>query len=51
MSKKQVRFLLGNPIINDTFHPHRWDYIYFEVPAGKTSDAENGSHCFSKVTC
>ena len=35
MSKKQVRFLLGNPIINDTFHPHRWDYIYFEVPAGK----------------
>ncbi len=28
MTKKQVKFLLGAPIIQDTFHKDRWDYIY-----------------------
>jgi outer membrane protein assembly factor BamE len=28
MSKKQVKFLLGTPIVQDTFHQNRWDYIY-----------------------
>ena len=28
MSKKQVKFLLGTPIIQDTFHQDRWDYVY-----------------------
>jgi len=28
LSKKQVKYLLGTPIINDAFHPERWDYIY-----------------------
>jgi len=23
-----VKYLLGTPIINDAFHPERWDYIY-----------------------
>ncbi|MDH3451519.1 MAG: outer membrane protein assembly factor BamE, partial [Gammaproteobacteria bacterium] len=32
----QVRFLLGNPVINDLFHPDRWDYIYYVTPAGET---------------
>lgn len=35
MTKQQVRFLLGNPVINDLFHPDRWDYIYYVTPAGK----------------
>jgi len=28
MTKKQVKFLLGSPIIQDTFHQDRWDYVY-----------------------
>ena len=35
MTKQQVRFLLGNPVINDLFHPDRWDYIYYVTPAGE----------------
>lgn len=28
MTKRQVVFLLGTPLINDPFHAHRWDYFY-----------------------
>jgi len=28
MTKKQVKFLLGSPIIQDSFHKNRWDYVY-----------------------
>ena len=28
MDKNQVRFILGTPILTDTFHSDRWDYIY-----------------------
>lgn len=28
MSKSQVRFVLGTPLITDSFHPNRWDYVY-----------------------
>lgn len=28
MGKRQVRFIMGSPMINDTFHQNRWDYLY-----------------------
>jgi outer membrane protein assembly factor BamE len=28
MSRRQVRFILGTPLIEDTFNENRWDYIY-----------------------
>jgi outer membrane protein assembly factor BamE len=28
MSKSQVRFLLGTPMVADVFHEDRWDYVY-----------------------
>lgn len=28
MTKSQVRFALGTPLVNDPFHANRWDYIY-----------------------
>jgi outer membrane protein assembly factor BamE len=28
MSKRQVRFLLGTPLLVDVFHQDRWDYVY-----------------------
>ena len=29
MTRGQVRFLLGTPMIDDPFHRDRWDYVYF----------------------
>jgi len=28
MSKRQVSFIMGSPMISDTFHAARWDYLY-----------------------
>jgi outer membrane protein assembly factor BamE len=28
MTRSQVRFLLGTPMVIDTFNPDRWDYVY-----------------------
>ena len=29
MTREQVRFLLGTPLLTDIFHADRWDYVYF----------------------
>lgn len=29
MTKSQVRFLLGTPVIEDSFQHDRWDYVYY----------------------
>jgi outer membrane protein assembly factor BamE len=28
MTRSQVRYLLGTPMVSDPFQPERWDYIY-----------------------
>lgn len=28
MDKKKVQYIMGTPVIKDTFHAERWDYIY-----------------------
>jgi len=28
MTRTQVRVLLGTPLVEDPFHPDRWDYVY-----------------------
>ena len=28
MTRDQVRFILGTPLVADIFHAERWDYIY-----------------------
>ena len=35
MTRSQVRFLLGTPLVADVFHPQRWDYVYL---TGKSGD-------------
>jgi outer membrane protein assembly factor BamE len=32
MSKDQVRFILGTPLLTDIFHADRWDYLYWREP-------------------
>jgi outer membrane protein assembly factor BamE len=29
MTRSQVQFLLGTPMVSDTFHEDRWDYTYY----------------------
>ena len=29
MTKRQVEFLLGSPAVHDSFHPDRWDYVFY----------------------
>jgi outer membrane protein assembly factor BamE len=40
MTRSQVRFLLGTPLITDPFHPERWDYLYFDRKAGRLKEAK-----------
>ena len=36
MTKEQVRFVLGTPLVADIFHANRWDYVFWrETPEGK----------------
>lgn len=28
MTRKQVRYVMGSPLVEDTFNSQRWDYIY-----------------------
>ena len=48
MTKEQVRFVLGTPLVNDIFHADRWDYVFFrEMPNGK-KEQRNLSVIFEK---
>jgi outer membrane protein assembly factor BamE len=35
MTPSQVRFILGTPLVVDTFHKDRWDYVYRYEKGGK----------------
>ncbi|SHL22970.1 outer membrane protein assembly factor BamE [Nitrosospira sp. Nsp11] len=35
MTRSQVRFALGSPMISDAFHENRWDYVYRLEQKGK----------------
>ena len=35
MTRSQVRFILGTPLVSDVFHPNRWDYVFMTGHAGK----------------
>jgi len=41
MSKTQVRFVLGTPLVNDAFHGNRWDYLYRLKHDGKEIEKNN----------
>jgi outer membrane protein assembly factor BamE len=38
MTRSQVRFLLGTPLLSDPFHSNRWDYPYQDTKQGKLMD-------------
>ncbi len=43
MTQDQVRFVLGNPLLIDTFSPNRWDYV-FTFDARNSATTEKNGH-------
>jgi outer membrane protein assembly factor BamE len=39
MTRNQVRFLLGTPVVSDPFRDNRWDYVYYFRP-GRSENPE-----------
>jgi outer membrane protein assembly factor BamE len=42
MTRQQVQFLLGTPMISDPFHADRWDYLYYVISGKRRRDVEQG---------
>lgn len=38
MTRSQVRFLLGTPLVADAFHTNRWDYFYRLDKGGQVAE-------------
>lgn len=38
MTKSQVRFIMGTPLVQDSFHSNRWDYVYQMRESGKIKE-------------
>jgi len=47
MTRRQVRFIMGNPLLVDTFHANRWDYLYSLQPGGGERQQERMSVLFN----
>jgi outer membrane protein assembly factor BamE len=39
MTRSQVQFLLGTPMVSDSFHQNRWDYAYY-LQRGRSRDVD-----------
>ena len=48
MSKEQVRFILGTPLVTDIFHADRWDYVFYRDVPGEKRVQRNLSVVFEK---
>ncbi|OED44127.1 hypothetical protein ACH42_08225 [Endozoicomonas sp. (ex Bugula neritina AB1)] len=35
MTRAQVQYVMGTPLLEDTFNKNRWDYVYSMQPGGK----------------
>jgi len=48
MTQAQARFIMGSPMVTDTFHQERWDYIYLFKPGYGSPKQERVSLYFEK---
>jgi len=46
MSREQVRFVLGTPLVADMFHADRWDYVFYRETPGKPRESRRVSVLF-----
>jgi outer membrane protein assembly factor BamE len=35
MTKRQVLYIMGSPMLDDVLHKNRWDYMYSDHPSGE----------------
>ena len=49
MTRQQVLFLMGNPLIDDPMHVERWDYIYYIRPNRGATELRRVTLFFSKI--
>lgn len=40
MSKRDVQSILGTPLVQDRFHPDRWDYAYY-LKEGRSQETQS----------
>jgi outer membrane protein assembly factor BamE len=36
MTRKQVQYLFGEPMLTDPFYPHTWRYVYYYKPGARS---------------
>ncbi|HEU0219885.1 MAG TPA: outer membrane protein assembly factor BamE [Gallionella sp.] len=48
MSKSQVRYVLGTPMVSDAFHGNRWDYVYRLEQRGEVVEKQHLTLYFDK---
>ena len=48
MTRSQVKFLLGTPLVVDPFRNDRWDYVYLYYKAGELAEQRRISVIFDK---
>ena len=48
MTKDQVHFILGTPVLTDVFHANRWDYVYRMQRGGGAVEARKFATIFDE---
>lgn len=48
MTERQVLYILGSPMLVDTFHQKRWDYLYSNQPSGEDRQQKRVSIVFNE---
>ncbi|WP_411725427.1 outer membrane protein assembly factor BamE [Methyloglobulus sp.] len=48
MTERQVLYILGSPMLADTFHQKRWDYLYSNQPSGEDRQQKRVSVLFNE---
>lgn len=48
MTERQVLYILGSPMLVDTFHQRRWDYLYSSQPSGEDRQQKKVSILFNE---
>jgi outer membrane protein assembly factor BamE len=48
MTERQVLYIMGSPMLVDTFHQKRWDYLYSSQPSGEDRQQKRVSVMFDE---
>lgn len=49
MTKRQVIFVMGTPLVRDPYHQNRWDYVYNYQPGGGVRGQERVTVFFDEA--